>query len=275
MITGVVLEKHEQRTMFSLTLLNNFTTFGVLHTPLHYNPPYPIVILLHGLASDKTGSKRSHVRLAQELTRLGIAALRVDLLGHGDGEGELMDFSLENYKQNIREIIEYTHSLLHIDQERLAIFGSSLGGTLALQTLPFFDKIKALAVWAPTISGELMAAEAQKNAPEVITMSQKGAITYAGMTLNPDFYTQFLKIDIVKELMPSARNLPPILYMQGEQDHLVSMNHRTLFTEAFANQDKPITILTYPDVDHAFPFAESSALSDLTQWLKRELTSRE
>ncbi|WP_100933957.1 alpha/beta hydrolase [Candidatus Chlamydia corallus] len=275
MITGAVLKKHEQRTMFSLTLLNNFTTFGILHTPLHFNPPYPTVILLHGLASDKTGSKRSHVSLAYELTRLGIAALRVDLLGHGDCEGRLTDFSLENYKQNIREVIDYFYSLPHLDPEKLAIFGSSIGGTLALLALLSCKKIKALALWAPTISGKLMSMEAKKNSPEAITINEKGEVTYAGLTLNSDFYSQFLKIDILKELVPYARNLPRILYMQGEKDSLVSINHQKLFLQAFGNKDKQLTILTYPDVDHAFPLSESSALLDLTQWLKKELTFRE
>ncbi|WP_231911690.1 alpha/beta hydrolase [Chlamydia serpentis] len=260
--------------MFSLTLLNKFTTFGILHAPLHVNPPHPTVVLLHGLASDKIGSKRSHVKLAHALTQLGIAALRVDLLGHGDCEGQLTDFSLEDYKVSTREIIEYAHSLPHLDRENLAIFGSSLGATLTLLTLPSIDKIKAIALWAPTISGELMSIELQKQPSEVISIHGNSEIIYSGVPLNPIFYSQFLKLDILKEQPFFPKNLS-VLYMQGEKDCLVSVNHQKLFAQAFKNKLKKLTILTYPNVDHTFPLLDTSALSDLTQWLKNELISRE
>ena len=191
---------HEQRQSIQLYVLNTVSTFGILHTPRHTASPYPLVIILHGLASNKVGSHRSHVELAEKLSLCGIAALRVDLPGHGDAEGSLTDFSFYDYLTSVKDIIAYSHSLNNIDINKISIFGSSLGGTLALLSAPYISSIHSLAVWAPTIQGRLWLQEAMNasNNNLFTHSSSSEDILYAGLPISKIFCTQFIEIDITK-----------------------------------------------------------------------------
>ncbi|WP_236558954.1 alpha/beta hydrolase [Chlamydia sp. 17-3921] len=263
---------HEHRSMLSMTLLNDVTTFGVLHTPKYSKAPHPLVIILHGLASDKTGTNRSHVHLAEILSKSGIASLRIDLPGHGDSDRHLQDFSLEDYKASVREIINYALEQPYVDNKNIAIFGSSLGGTLALLNIAAMPQIKSLALWAPTILGSLWLQETLNQLQPIISSTNE-EILYAGFPINKAFCSQFLDLNILEEINLFSSTLS-ILYMQGLQDTLVSPQHQKLFVEAFANKNNPLELKTYPSIDHSFVSTNSSIFSDLIQWLKRELISQ-
>ncbi|AGW38993.1 alpha/beta hydrolase [Chlamydia pecorum] len=263
---------YERRSILSITLLNDVTSFGVLHTP-RLSPPYPLVIILHGLASNKIGTKRSYIYLAEELAKIGIATLRVDLPGHGDSEYHLLDFSLEDYKTSVWEIISYAFSQSYTDTENVAIFGSSLGGTLALLNIAAFPKVKSLALWAPTILGALWLQETLSQPKSEVTTKDE-EVLYAGVPINKTFCSQFIDLQALQEAHLFSPALS-ILYMQGQQDSLVSLQHQKLFQEAFINKSNPVDIRTYPNVDHTFACTNTSVFSDLIQWLQCELTPQD
>ncbi|WP_066483447.1 alpha/beta hydrolase [Candidatus Chlamydia sanziniae] len=258
--------------MLTLTLLGNVTTFGILHTPLNEQVSHPLVIILHGLVSDKIGTQRTHVHLAEALAEVGCAALRIDLPGHGDSEGQPDDFSLEDYKTSICEIVNYAYKQPYTDKTNLAIFGSSLGATLTLLSIGLMPKIKALALWAPTILGTLWVQDAQNQSIISSSTSNSDNIHYAGIPLSKAFCSQFLEIDISKQVVDIPESLP-ILHMHGENDTLVSLNHQKLFAQAFKNKNNRLRLLSYPNVDHVLPLNSSSVLSDLITWLISELST--
>ncbi|AAP05351.1 alpha/beta hydrolase [Chlamydia caviae] len=262
--------KHEQRHVIKFNILNNITTFGVLHTPVQACTPYPLVIILHGLASNKIGSKRTHVQLAENLTQCGIAALRVDLPGHGDSEGSLYDFSFSDYINSANEIVSYGYGLNTIDTKNIAIFGSSLGATLALLNMPTLPYVKSLAVWAPTIQGAIWLQEAI-NIPNTILAHAPASedILYAGMPINKTFCSQFIQMDVTKEV-PKFSDSLSILHMQGEDDTTVSLHHQKIFATAMSQKPNPFEMRTYPNVGHHVPLS-CSMLSELVQWLKHQL----
>ncbi|ANG66595.1 alpha/beta hydrolase family protein [Chlamydia gallinacea] len=262
---------HEQRQSIQLYVLNTVSTFGILHTPRHTASPYPLVIILHGLASNKVGSHRSHVELAEKLSLCGIAALRVDLPGHGDAEGSLTDFSFYDYLTSVKDIIAYSHSLNNIDINKISIFGSSLGGTLALLSAPYISSIHSLAVWAPTIQGRLWLQEAMNasNNNLFTHSSSSEDILYAGLPISKIFCTQFIEIDITKEISAFPLSLP-LLHMQGMEDTIVSPHHQKIFKEAMHQASHPCDIRSYPQVNHTFPHS-GPIIMELVEWLKQQL----
>ncbi|EPP36675.1 hypothetical protein BOKEGFJH_00375 [Chlamydia avium] len=263
---------HEQRQSIQLYVLNTVATFGILHTPKHAVPPYPLVIILHGLASNKIGSHRSHVELAEKLSACGIATLRVDLPGHGDAEGSLADFSFDDYLTSVKDIISYSYSLNNIDTKKISIFGSSLGGTLALISVPYFPHIHSLAVWAPTIQGSIWLQETMNIPNDLLTHSTSSEdILYAGLPINKTFCSQFIEMDITKEVSKFSSSLS-ILHMQGEEDTTVSLRHQNIFKDAMNKKSHPCDIRTYPQINHNLPHS-SSIIMELVEWLKQQLLS--
>ncbi|MEF9497042.1 alpha/beta hydrolase [Chlamydia sp. 04-14] len=262
--------KHEQRHVIKFNILNNITTFGVLHTPLQACAPYPLVITLHGLASSKIGSKRTHVQLAEKLTEQGIAVLRVDLPGHGDSEGSLYDFSFSDYITSANEIVSHGYGLNNIDTKNIGVFGSSLGATLALLNMPTLQYVKSLAVWAPTIQGAVWLQEAINIPNNLIAHAPSSEdILYAGMPINKTFCSQFIEMDVTKEV-PKFSDSLSILHMQGEDDTTVSLHHQKIFAEAMSHKPNLCEIRTYPNTGHHIP-QSCSMLLELVQWLKHQL----
>lgn len=263
---------HEQRQSIQLYVLNTVTTFGILHTPKHSSSPYPLVIVFHGLASNKIGSKRSHIELAEKLSASGIATLRIDLPGHGDAEGSLIDFSFYDYLAVAKDIISYGYSLTNIDLNRIAIFGSSLGGTLALISASYFPRIHSLAAWAPTIQGGLWLQEAMNVPNDLLTHSTSSEnILYDGQPISKAFCSEFIEIDITKEIPKLSTSLS-ILHMQGKEDTLVSLRHQEIFKDAMHKKSHPCDIRIYPQIGHHLP-PSSPIMTELVEWLKQQLLS--
>lgn len=262
--------KHEHRHVITFNILNNITTFGVLHIPAQVSPPYPLVITLHGLASSKIGSKRTHVHLAEKLSECGIAVLRVDFPGHGDAEGDPYDFSFNDYILSANEIISHGYGLNHIDTKNIAVFGSSLGATLSLLNMSSLHYVKSLAVWAPTIQGAVWLQEAIHLPNNLISHSPSSEdIFYGGMRINKTFCSQFIEMDVTKEI-PKFSDSLSILYMQGQEDTVVSLHHQEIFSEAIKNKPNPYEPRVYPHTGHHIP-QSCSMLSELVQWLKHQL----
>src|ERR1700722_18881351 len=128
--------------------------FGVLHRPqLEVNPP--IAVIMHGFASSKHGSNRCYVTLAEALVNVGIASLRFDFRGSGDSEGSLSEITFEDLVSDAMAVLENLDAIKGIDRSRIALFGASLGGTIAILAAARAQNVKTMALWAPVASGEL------------------------------------------------------------------------------------------------------------------------
>jgi alpha-beta hydrolase superfamily lysophospholipase len=89
----------------------------------------PIVVMAHGL----TGTRRDRLgAFAERFADAGLAALVFDHRGFGDSGGEPDLFDPARQLEDWRAAISFARSLQDIDPERLATFGSSMGGGNAL-----------------------------------------------------------------------------------------------------------------------------------------------
>ncbi|AAF39324.1 alpha/beta hydrolase [Chlamydia muridarum str. Nigg] len=250
---------------FDIPLLDNVSSPGILHIPSSQEKEFPLVIVLHGLASSKIGTKRSYLHLANQLVQAGIAVLRVDLPGHGDAEGFIHEFSLTDYIQASQQIIEFGLSLPQIHS--VALFGSSLGGSLSLLHLPSFPAIQHVAVWAPTIQGSLWLEDtlhssslSSKPSPEIFS--------YQGVPLGKNFCSQFVNLDVLKTFSTATiSEHTSILYLQGEEDPIISLRHQALFAKNFVGK---ASYRIYPKMNHHL-CVYSEAFQDLINWLKHQL----
>jgi pimeloyl-ACP methyl ester carboxylesterase len=89
----------------------------------------PVIVMAHGLS----GTRRDRLgAFAERFAAAGIAALVFDYRGFGDSEGEPDHFEPERQLSDWRAAIAFARSLASIDADRVATFGSSLGGGNAL-----------------------------------------------------------------------------------------------------------------------------------------------
>jgi uncharacterized protein len=101
------------------------------------------VLVAHGMHSSKQSDK--HRRICDEAARLGHLALRFDFAGCGESEGRPEDVGFTGEIDDLRSAMAAARGL---GAERLALVGSSMGGTVSILVAAQEPTIAALATIA-------------------------------------------------------------------------------------------------------------------------------
>jgi pimeloyl-ACP methyl ester carboxylesterase len=97
-------------------------------------------VCCHGFLSDKSGSYEGRCRRAAEA---GYNAVRFDFRGCGDSGGIFVEQTLGD------KLADLSAVLSHFDPDSVVLFGSSLGGKVALHAAPREERVVAVAARAP------------------------------------------------------------------------------------------------------------------------------
>lgn len=177
---------------------------------LHGRPDGRAVICCHGMLSGKDGAK--HTRLASELEKLGIATIRFDFAGRGESQGELFDMTFSNEVEDVDAVIGWLGKQgIH----RIGLFGSSMGGAVALLTAARDERVVVVATLAavgyPSAIEERYPREAQ-------SFTERGYIDTEHGRIGKAFYDDALQHDVVAAVSILRA---PILVMHGTEDDVV------------------------------------------------------
>jgi pimeloyl-ACP methyl ester carboxylesterase len=127
---------------------------AILSVPEHDSPTkFPLVIMLHGTASqkDEVGDlyKNLSIRLADE----GIASIRFDFAGSGESTADYRLYNLKTAVNDVSTIYEYSKTLNHINSNNVHLIGFSQGGLIAQLTATQTDiPIVSMVMWS-TVAG--------------------------------------------------------------------------------------------------------------------------
>ena len=172
-----------------------------------------MVISCHGMLSNKDGSK--HQRLAQELEARDISMLRFDFAGRGESEGRLFDMTYSNERQDLEAAIEH---LVAEGAQRFGVFGSSMGGAVAIITAARDERVVALATLAAVGHTE----EVEERYPlEIKKWRRQGYIELEEGPLGVDFLNDALQHDVLSAMRVI---LAPILVVHGLEDEVVPVS---------------------------------------------------
>lgn len=97
---------------------------AVLYYPKSVTEPLPGVVLAHGISN----SKETITGIALELSKRGIAALSLDLVGHGASKAT---FGPGDPSLGMKSSLDYLRSLNKIDKTKIGVAGHSLGAGAA------------------------------------------------------------------------------------------------------------------------------------------------
>jgi len=110
--------------------------------------PAPIIVMAHGLS----GTRRDRLgAFAERFAAAGIAALVFDYRGFGDSGGEPDLFEPARQLDDWRAAIAFARTLPGIDADRVATFGSSLGGGNALAAAAEDSRVVAAISQVPSL----------------------------------------------------------------------------------------------------------------------------
>lgn len=116
----------------------------ILSTPdLGKSKKAPIVVLLQGFLGKKEGEKITS--LSSCLSGLGFATIRFDYAGYGESEGETdEEYLVSNIIDDILCLIDFIKRQPNVDASRIATWGQSMGGMLAIIFASLHPEIKAV-----------------------------------------------------------------------------------------------------------------------------------
>jgi dienelactone hydrolase len=88
--------------------------------------------MLHGFGSHKDEVGDMYKRLAEALSKQGIASLRIDFRGWGESAGKMEESTLQGQVDDAATAYTYFQGLPFVDQARIGVVGFSLGGGIAV-----------------------------------------------------------------------------------------------------------------------------------------------
>ncbi|MBQ1315173.1 MAG: alpha/beta hydrolase, partial [Erysipelotrichaceae bacterium] len=94
----------------------------------NFNGKCPLAIIIHGLTGHM--EEEHIVGVAKVMNEVGIAALRVEMYGHGKSEGKFEEHTLLKWINNALDVVDYAKKLDFVTD--LYICGHSQGGLLTM-----------------------------------------------------------------------------------------------------------------------------------------------
>ena len=231
------------------------TLSAVLHQPAQ--SPHGAAILCHGMESGKNSEKL--IFLAQSLAERGVLALRFDFRYVGDSSGEFADITYSGEVEDLQAAYGFVQSR---QPGKTVIFGSSMGGTVAL----------LFAAQEPSVAAvvTLAAPGHPENFPKrVLTPKQlqswreRGYTTYNGQRLNVSLLKDLELLDVPE----AARRIRcPVLILHGEADEVVPVAEAYELHGILAS---PKRLSIFKATDHRFsnPRIMRQAMTQALNWL--------
>ncbi len=203
---------------------DKFRLTGNLHLPEETNPP--VVIGSHGLFANRHSPKQ--IALARLCISVGIGYFRFDHRGCGDSQG---DFAQKlSFAGRCRDLLNACDIIQNRNDtgNRIALFGSSLGGAVALFAASVINVESVITFAAPLNSKCVLEAVKKSNC------LKKPASTPIVQLMDYDLYNRLPKICNV-------------LIIHGEADEIVPVSHAQII---FDRVSSPKEIRIQQQGDH-------------------------
>lgn len=228
---------------------------GVLHHP-EAGTPRGGIILCHGMESNKESDKL--VLLSQELAQRGLLALRFDFACAG-AEGKFEEITYSGEVEDLQAAFLFMRDR-HV--EKIALLGSSMGGTVALLFAAHHRGVATVVTVAAPMHPERFASRLLTPA-QVQEWRKTGYISYHGQRINVSLLDDLEKINVPE----AAQKIScPIFILHGDKDEVVPVAEAHELHE-YLKGSKRLSILKGADHRLSDPASMNRAVTEAIAWL--------
>ena len=243
------------------------TLGGTLTLPTNMRAPFPAAITITGSGQEDrdeyipiAGGIRLFAQVADTLSRVGIAVLRLDDRGLGASTGDFATSTTADFADDIRAGLAYLRSRAEIDGNRLALIGHSEGGIIGPMVAATDPRIRAMVTFGGPGDKMIEMSMAQNrwavdHAMKLTQHERDSILVWARAQLQPEKQTSpMLKFWMSYDPAPAARQVKAsTLILQGETDRQVPVeNAEKLAALIRAGGNTDVTVRTFPATDHLF-----------------------
>ena len=244
----------------SFTNSRGDTLSGVLHLPASA-APRGAVILCHGMESNKNSDKL--VFLGEALASRGILALRFDFSYVGESSGKFEDITYSGEVDDLRAAYALVQRR---NAGKIAILGSSMGGTVALLFAAEQPAIAALVTVAAPVHPEQFP-KRTLTAQQIEQWRNRGFTFYNGQRLNVSLLLDLEKINVPEA---AARIDCPVLIVHGDADEVLPVKEAYELHGRLTNS-KQLLILQGGDHRLSDAAIMERAIAEALDWLTKHV----
>jgi pimeloyl-ACP methyl ester carboxylesterase len=190
-----------------------------------------VVVITHGFG----GNRADTLEPAAVLARHGFGVLSIDLLAHGESEGNLLTLNGED----VLAAVAFLKSQTDVDPTRIGVWGFSLGGLVSIQAAAQSNEIQAVAADGPfpVVTAEDM--PLPENIEDWLWLPfdwvQRKALTLQSVS------AQFSTIEALRRITPR-----PVLLVAGIQNN----GERRVLRRYYAEVGETVTLWEVPEAGH-------------------------
>jgi len=276
---GAVREDTASYTSYNVTYRSSstsrgdtesYTISGVLNVPKGPGP-FPAVVLAHGyIDPDAYARGQGMTRERGYLAARGLIALHVDYRNHAESGDD------PDYQRNMRlgysaDVINAVKALrssddVPVDDDRIALFGRSMGGGVILKALVAEPGlVRAAALWASVSSLEAENFNRfQRPDPEDSALVDQVARRWGLPADNPQFWLENSSRPYLDRITE------PVLLVHGRADDRCPPRWAVATQRALTRAGVDSTLQWYDD-GHAFGPAFPEAMASTTRFLRQQL----
>lgn len=219
---------------------NGKQCWGNLHLPQGVEPPYPLVLILHGMDD----SKEEHLMTELMAQERGSAVFCFD----GPGQAEALFLDGITWPHNFEDMASQAITILcdehDCDPERVGVSGISWGGLWALKLAASDQRVKAVYDLGGSIEWE--------NWYEKLPYFLKTKFCQVLGATEMEEIRAGDAVFTLRDLALLDRVRCPVRVVHGGRDPIVSLSDKQWLVETLKalHPDQDVTLLVYPKGDH-------------------------
>jgi len=264
------------------------TLGGTLTKPMNARGPVPAVVTITGSGQQDrdeyiplVGGLRVFRQVADTLSRVGIAVLRLDDRGLGASTGSFANSNTADFADDTRAALAYLRSRPDIDPNRLALIGHSEGGMIAPMVAATDPKLRAIAIMAGPADKMIdIILEQNKwvadHNPKMTQAQRDSVLAETRVALAPERqFAPALKFWMSYDPAPAAKQVKAAtLILQGETDRQVPAGNATKLAALIRlGGNKDVTVRIFPATDHLFLEDSTGDFLDMYKHVKTNKVS--
>jgi dipeptidyl aminopeptidase/acylaminoacyl peptidase len=241
--------------------------YGLLTIPYGETPAtgWPAIVFNHGyIPPEQYHTTERYIAYVDLLARSGYIVFRIDYRGHDQSEGIPRGaYGDPGYTVDVLNAVEALKQLPAADNNRIGMWGHSMGGYLTLRAMVVSDEIKAGVIWAGVVASY----------PDLFTRWRRGSSegptptpsarrrwrsawfeVYGSPEENPEFWNSISSNAYLEDISG------PVQLHHGTGDESVPLLFSELLFEELQEAGKEVELYTYEGDNHNISNSFSQAM---------------